>query len=114
MESILASIKKQLGLDANYTPFDYDIIVGINAAFATLNQLGVGPKEGFIVTGPDETWCEFIGGRADLGMVRQYVYLKTKYVFDPPQGGVLNAMNDVIKELEWRINTVVDPEDTYK
>ena len=114
MESILTSIKKLLGLDANYTPFDADVLAGINSALATLTQLGVGPKEGFIVCGPSETWRDFIGCRSDLGQIKQYVYLKTRYMFDPPQGGVLSAMNEVIKELEWRINTVVDPEDTYK
>lgn len=114
MESILTSIKKLLGLDADYTPFDTDVIIGINSALATLTQLGVGPIGGFRICGPEETWCQFIGNRKDLEQIKQYVYLKTKYVFDPPQGSVLTAMNDVIKELEWRINTVVDPEDTYK
>ena len=43
--SILNTIKKMLGLDANYTTFDTDIIVHINSALMTLTQLGVGSPQ---------------------------------------------------------------------
>lgn len=47
MDSILVSIKKLLGIAADYTHFDPDIIMHINSAFSVLTQLGVGPPEGF-------------------------------------------------------------------
>ena len=46
-ESILISIKQLLGLTKEYTVFDPAIIIHINTVFMTLNQLGVGPAEGF-------------------------------------------------------------------
>ncbi len=45
--SILNSTKKILGIDANYTAFDLDIITHINSVFSGLSQLGVGPIFGF-------------------------------------------------------------------
>jgi hypothetical protein len=44
---ILTSIKKVLGIEEEYEHFDQDIIMYINSAFMRLNQLGVGPEEGF-------------------------------------------------------------------
>ena len=49
MESILTSIKKMLGLSKDYTQFDDDIIMHINTVFLNLTQLGVGPKNGFVI-----------------------------------------------------------------
>ena len=48
--SILDSIKKNLGIVPEYTAFDDQIILDINAAFSTLHQLGFGPDEGFEIT----------------------------------------------------------------
>ena len=47
MEYILPSIKKLLGINPEYTAFDNDIIIHINTVFGILNQLGIGPAEGF-------------------------------------------------------------------
>ena len=44
MESILTSIKKLLGMTADYNCFDKDLIIHINTVFAILTQLGVGPE----------------------------------------------------------------------
>ena len=58
--SILNDIKKLLGIAPDYTNFDTDIIININSVFMILNQLGVGPKEGFKITGANETWDNYI------------------------------------------------------
>lgn len=109
-ESILNCTKKLLGLDASYNAFDTDVIVGINAAFFTLMQLGVGPTSGFSISGADETWSDFAGAATDLEALRQYVYLRTRIVFDPPtNSSVLQAMKDLCTEYEWRLNVQVDP-----
>lgn len=105
MDSILTSIKKLLGLTEEYTVFDADIIIGINTAFSTLNQLGVGPEEGFSIEDANTTWYEFIGDDKRFESVKTYVYLKTRLLFDPPMS---SAVSEVIKqqiaELEWRLN----------
>ena len=60
-QSILNTIKKMLGVDSSYDAFDTDIIVAINTAIFTLTQVGVGPEEGFTISGADETWTDFLG-----------------------------------------------------
>ena len=107
--SILNNIKKLLGLSEDYEAFDMDIIILINTAFSLLHQLGVGPEEGFRIEDASATWSDFDGDPAILEMAKTYVYLKVRVVFDPPTGGVLDAMNKLIQEYEWRLNVEVDP-----
>lgn len=107
--SIRVTIKKMLGLDPSYEAFDVDVTVAINSALMTLCQIGVGPSSGFYVSSDSETWKDFIGTRNDLEGVKEYVYLKTKIMFDPPSNSfTLNAFNERIKELEWRLNVQVE------
>lgn len=109
-ESILNNIKKLLGIAEDYTEFDTDIIILINSAISVLNQLGLGSDDTFSITGSTETWSDLLGEHKDLEMVKNYIYLKVRVVFDPPsQSYVLSAYNEQIKELEWRINVAVDP-----
>ena len=109
-QSILKSIKALLGPDADYDPFDQDIIIFINAAISTLTQLGIGPSGGFRITGTRETWNDFIGSSVDLESVKEYIYMKVRIAFDPPTSSfVLSAYQDTCKELEWRLNVAVDP-----
>jgi hypothetical protein len=110
-DSILNSTKKILGLDAAYTPFDLDVITHINAAFSILNQLGVGPIEGFAIEGPEETWEDYPVPMNQLTLVRTYVFLKTRMLFDPPTTSFLiEATNNQIKEYEWRLNVFREEE----
>lgn len=103
--SILTSIKKLIGPTEDDTSFDVDIIMHINSAFFRLNQLGVGPSEGFSITDKTKTWEEFLGARKDLEAVKSYVYQKVRLVFDPPQSAFLvEALKESIKEFEWTIN----------
>ena len=111
MESILASIKKLLGIDEEYESFDPDIIMHINSVFMILNQLGVGPEEGFSITGNTETWDEFTGNELSIESVKTYMYLKVKLLFDPPtSSAVVDSVNRMISELEWRLNVASDKE----
>lgn len=109
--SILNSVKKDLGIVPEYTHFDPDIIMDINTAFSILTQLGVGPKAGFSITDNTAVWTDFItDGRLEI--VKTYVAKKTKQMFDPPSTGPLSeALNKVLNEMEWRINVMVDPEE---
>lgn len=105
MDSILLTIKKGIGIDPSYEAFDPDIIMHINSVLFILTQEGIGPKEGFNVTGQDETWEDFLGeSNTKLSAVQSYVTLKTRLLFDPPQSGTLNEqITKLISELEWRL-----------
>lgn len=109
MESILTSIKKMLGPTEEYTHFDPDIIMHINTVFMRLTQLGVGPAEGFFIEDDSSTWEDFLGDPTKLQMVKTYVYLKVKLIFDPPSNSAhINAMKEQIAEFEWCLNVAVD------
>lgn len=106
MESILVSIKKMLGIDKDYDHFDPEIIIHINSVLMVLEQLGVGPEEGFFITGNDEVWSVFLGKHLKhIEAVKTYVYLKVRLIFDPPTTSFLiDAITRQITELEWRLN----------
>lgn len=116
--SILTSTKKMLGIDADYTVFDLDIITHINSALSTLSQLGVGPAVGLSIEDASSNWSDFIAGDDPFyNSVKTYVYLKVRLVFDPPAVSyVLIAAEQQIRELEWRLNVTregtdwVDPD----
>ena len=108
-ESILITIKKKLGLSKDYTAFDTDVITNINTSLMRLGQLGVGPTTGFRITGPDETWSNFIGDRIDLEGIKDFIYMKARIVFDPPaSASALQALKEEVKELEFCLNVQVD------
>ena len=103
-DSILFTIKKMLGLGTDYTAYDTDVIVFINSAMMTLQQLGVGPERGFVVTGPTEMWSDFIPSDTMLEGVKNYLFLCVKMVFDPPTSSfVMESMKAQKEELEWRL-----------
>lgn len=84
--SILNTTKKLLGVDPSYDSFDTDITVFINSSLGILNQLGVGPDEGFSITGATETWDDYLpDDPVTQEMAKTYIYLKTRLAFDPPQ-----------------------------
>ena len=104
-ESILDSIKKLLGIDAAYDVFDADVIMHINSVFFVLQQLGVGPKDGFKISGETAVWGDFMPESPNMESVKSYIYLKVKMMFDPSlNSAVIDAMNRQIAELEWRLN----------
>lgn len=109
MESILTSIKKLLGIDEEYEHFDSDIIMHVNSVFMILNQLGVGPAEGFSIKDKTATWEDFVTDLTKVEAIKSYVYLKVKLLFDPPlSSSVMESINRTISELEWRINVAAE------
>lgn len=110
MDSILTSVKKMLGITEDYEHFDADLIMHINSVFMILTQLGVGPSEGFSIENKTDTWDDFVSSDSNLEAVKSYMYLKVKLLFDPPlSSAVMESMNRMISELEWRLNVSVDP-----
>lgn len=104
METILETVKNLLSVSSDEDAFDSQLIPLINSALFSLMQLGIGPSEGFMVHDGTETWHDLLGGCTDLYSVQEYVGLKVRLVFDPPDHGfVLTAMQDMIKEFEWRL-----------
>jgi len=111
MNSILDTIKKMLNIDTGLYAFDTEIIVHINSALMTLNQLGVGPDACYSITGSNETWSDFLGVSPDFEAVKSYIYLKVKMVFDPPPSSyALDALKRQADDYEWRLNIQAESE----
>jgi len=110
MDSILTSVKKLLGITEEYTQFDTDIIFHINSVFMILHQLGVGPEQPFTISDKESKWSDFIGDTDNIEAVKTYMYMKVKLLFDPPQSSfAVESTNNLVSELEWRLNVAVDP-----
>lgn len=109
MESILNSVKKQLGLPEDYSPFDPDIIMAINTTFVIINQLGVGPDTFFSISDKTTTWSDFWGDKEPIEMVKTYMFMKVKMIFDPPAGAAKESYDNLLAEMEFRMNIHVDP-----
>ncbi len=109
LNSILTSIKKMLGPAEEYEHFDADLIIHINSAFSILTQLGIGPKGGFVIHDKSALWTDFLKDETKLELVKSYVYMKVKLIFDPPaSSAALASMERMVTEFEWRANIAVE------
>lgn len=106
-QSILTSTKKILGISPDDESFDLDIITHINSEFSTLNDLGVGPAEGFVIEDESAEWTSyFADDPIKLSKVKTCIYLRTRLLFDPPtQSFLIAAIKEQLQEAEWRLNT---------
>ena len=104
MNSILTTIKLQLGIEEDAIHFDSQIIMNINTAISILTQIGIGPTEGFLVITGNEEWTDFIGLGSNYISAQTFIYIKTKLLFDPPANQtLLNSLTESANELLWRL-----------
>lgn len=102
MENILSSIKTLLGVESTITAFDAELLFHINAAISELVQGGVGPDDGLTVTGTTN-WEEFSDNINVIAPSREYVYCKTRLVWDPPSNSfVCTEISKRAEETYWR------------
>lgn len=104
-ESILSSVKKTMGLAEDYTAFDADLVLYINGVLSDLHQIGIGPPQGFQITGKDEEWVQFTSNDMTQNNVKNYVSLRVRLLFDPPESSyAITSFKQQIEQLEWRIS----------
>lgn len=105
--SILKSTKKVVGIPEDYTVFDPDIMLHINSVFSTLQQLGLGPIEGFMIEDELVEWSSYTTDLVQLGLIRSYMHLKVRMLFDPPTlSYMITSMEKQIDQMEWRLNVM--------
>lgn len=108
--SILHDIKQMLGQEFDDDSYDLDIQIQINTVFFNLAQIGVGPSDGYTISGPNNLWAEFIGTNKKFEAVKTYIYYRVRLAFDPPTNGFLvTNMEEAAKKLEWTLAVEVDP-----
>lgn len=104
-ESILDSVKRSCDVAVEDTSFDGLLVLHTNAILAVLNDLGIGPVDGFSIEDNTATWDSFIGTDKRLNNIQTYVGLRVRQLFDPPTlSFVIEAMERQIEELGWRIS----------
>ncbi len=107
-QSILTSIKKTLGI-VDYDFFDADIIMHINSVFSDLNQIGIGPENGFCIVDETSVWNDFLSDSKQLQNVKSYMLLRVKLLFDPPSNStVLASYEKQITEFAYRMYVTSD------
>lgn len=106
-DSILGSVRKLLGSDKY---FDQDLILHINTVFSKLQQMGVGPEGGFSIEDGTSEWDEFTDDEPILNMVKSYMVLQIKLLFDitTASSSLIDVMKEQSAELEWRLNAACD------
>lgn len=104
-DSIFISIKNLLGASEDDPGFDSDIIDLINAQFLRLYHLGVGDDPTFRISGPSETWDDFIKDKSLQSSARSYIFSKVKRRFDPSASPTVDAaIKESIEEEEFTLN----------
>lgn len=107
--SIFDDTKQVLGVGAT-NAFDTDVLMHLNMALGTLQDIGVGPIAGVVVSDSTTKWSALtdIYGNFFM-MVKTYVYVKTRLTFDPPPTSfAIAAIEKQIEELEFRLNSMAE------
>ena len=102
MENILSSIKTMLNVEQSITAFDSELLMFINSAIAELIQGGVGPQSGLNVESNTD-WSAFSDNSSIVSYSKQYVYCKTRLLWDPPSNSfIVNSFEKQADESYWR------------
>lgn len=108
-KSILDNVKELVGVMPSETGFDEEIISHINTVFSTLQQLGVGPVEGFEIDDNTTKWSAYLGTTKILSMVKSYMKLRVRLLFDPPStAAAIASFEHQVREFEGRLNIAVE------
>lgn len=108
-DSILLSTKNAMGIVPEYDGFNDQLIMLINASFATLWQLGIGPEDGFDIEDAEPTWSDYIGNSKILKLIIQYVHIDVRLQFDPPSNSfAVQSIKDKLQELIFRIQVLYE------
>lgn len=108
-DSILESVRKLCNADGDEY-FNPDLIIHINTVFAALTQMGVGPEDGFQIEDNTATWSEYTNDDKLYNMVKTYMALKVKLLFDISTASsyYVDTMQKQCDEYEWRLNVYAD------
>lgn len=103
MDSILTSVKKNLGITEECEDFDNQLIMFINTVFPILYQIGATTKYSFFIEDKIATWDDLLGDDKNNEGIKTYVFAKVKIMFDPPSNSThMEALKNIIDELEFR------------
>ena len=104
-QSILMDVRSACSVSEDDNGFDKQLIPLINSQIMmAFHQLGIG-RNGFNVTGVDDTWEDWLGEVGEkLSAIKTWLGYSVLLLFDPPDNGtVLKAYQDTLSKLEWML-----------
>lgn len=109
-DSVLNTVKSMLGVEESYEAFDVELITHINSALFVAYNIGVQLVKHYTIDGPNITWSDICPDVNLIPLLKSYIGLKVRLLFDPPTTGVLHeAMERQVTEFEWRLYVESDP-----
>lgn len=111
-DSILESVKKLINAEGDEY-FDTDLVIHINTVFSILQQIGVGPKDGFSIDDNTTTWEEYTTNINIFNMVKSYMAIRVKLFFDISTASsyYITKLQEESDELEWRLRAAAEIRD---
>lgn len=101
MTTILNDVKKVLGIGQDFQDFDVDVLLHINSAAMTAEQVGVNRSEAEIVVSTD--WSYFTNLQS-YSALKTWLILTVRLAFDPPSTSFqTSAIEKQLEQLSWRI-----------
>jgi hypothetical protein len=107
-DSILNTIKRSLDIATDDTSFDTSLLLNINSVFSDLYQLGLGTygSDEHEINDENDLWSTVLGTTKNMNMIKSYVTLRVRLLFDPPTTGfTTTSFQAQIDKMEWRIKT---------
>ena len=110
-QSIYTNIKDILGVPDE--SFKESLLVFINGALDIMNQAGAGRP---VLLTTETTWKDFqdpvqVEGNKSFNLVRSYVWLRCKTMFDPPANpSTLSRLKELEDEYIWRVELAYSSE----
>lgn len=106
MATILSDVKKVLGIAPEFDDFDIDILLHVNSAVMTAEQLGVNHSSTEINA---QTSWDYFTDVLNVSALRTWLCLMVRLAFDPPATSFqTNAIEKQLEQLSWRINQQVE------
>lgn len=104
-ESILLSVRPMCNVDKDDDGFDEKLIPLINAQLMIAHhEIGIGVN-GFNITGPDETWAEWLGaGETRLAAAKTWLGQSVLLQFDPPDNATMaKTLQESVNKTAWML-----------
>lgn len=109
--SILKSVRSAVGLNAEDSSFDVELLMHINGSIMILHQNGIGMP--IHVDDENAVWEDFknpiqVDANPMISAAKTFVFIKTKILFDPPPPSTIKYMAEAADEYLWRLRESFD------
>ena len=106
--SLLSDVKVLLGVPDDYSPFDAELMLHINTALTMAWQIGFTIPEWTLQSSIESTtdWGDVFKPHL-IALAKEWLSLRVRSVWDPPQGSAKDAVDGRLEEVETRMQWAV-------